>query len=134
MGEWEQEHPSWHLPELPPAHEWAPTARGGAASGAEERRVDTDGVAYTLAEFIEEYGGAKEWEAARRVVASGAGEAGEAPVLVWLRPGDMRLADNPALHAAATAKRLPRRGRCMLQPLPPQQPWPLPKIDFPLNF
>ena len=34
---------------------------------APERRIDTDGIAYTKAEYIEEYGGTVEWEAARRV-------------------------------------------------------------------
>ena len=34
-----------------------------AREAAEERRIDlTDGCAYTRAEFIEEYGGTREWE------------------------------------------------------------------------
>ena len=56
MGAWEEgEHPSWHLPPLPPP------AQG---------RAPTD-------------------------------DRASAVVLVWLRAGDMRLTDNPALHAAA---------------------------------
>ena len=38
-----------------------------ATDEAEERRVDTDGVAYTRTEFVEEYGGTAEWEAAWRL-------------------------------------------------------------------
>eukprot|EP00662_Eupelagonemidae_sp_cell21_P029832 gene29832-29960_t len=38
-----------------------------AAAGVEERRVDpTDGKAYTRAEFVAEYGGSTEWDAATR--------------------------------------------------------------------
>lgn len=33
---------------------------------AEERRYDTDGVLYTKAEFVGEYGGTREWEQAKR--------------------------------------------------------------------
>ena len=66
MGKWEVEHPSWLLPELPPAQQWAPTSGGGGGGSC---------------------GG------------------GAAPVLVWVRAGDLRLRDNPALVAAAASGR-----------------------------
>jgi len=42
-------------------------AGGGAAAGSrEERRFDLDGELYTRAEFVKEYLGAAEWDAAER--------------------------------------------------------------------
>ena len=39
---------------------------GAGAGAAEERRYDLDGELYTRAEFVEEYGGTREWDAAER--------------------------------------------------------------------
>eukprot|EP00964_Phaeocystis_antarctica_P009697 scaffold5287_cov52-Phaeocystis_antarctica.AAC.1 len=39
---------------------------GGAAASREERRFDLDGELYTRAEFVKEYLGAAEWDAAER--------------------------------------------------------------------
>ena len=41
-----------------------------APKQVEERRYDVDGALYTKAEFIEEYGGTSEWDAARPAVQS----------------------------------------------------------------
>jgi hypothetical protein len=49
-----------------PEKEAAEAPRGTARSSP-ERRLDTDGIAYTKAEFVEEYGGTWEWGAARRL-------------------------------------------------------------------
>ena len=52
-----------------------------AAAAAEERRIDAaDGLAYTKADFLAEYGGTREWEAARRAgPAAGAAPAKPPP-------------------------------------------------------
>ena len=39
---------------------------GGGAPEEEERRFDEDGELYTREQFVEEYGGTEEWDAARR--------------------------------------------------------------------
>ena len=79
MGAWEVEHPSWLLPELPPAQQWAPTSGGDGGGGGGGGHSTGGGAA--------------------------ARGARAAPVLVWLRAGDLRLRDNPALVAAAASGR-----------------------------
>jgi uncharacterized protein YbjT (DUF2867 family) len=51
------------------------------ASEAVERRVDvTDGKAYTRAEFIDEYGGTRQWDVAKPAPTAAAGGRGEAEI------------------------------------------------------
>ena len=85
MGKWEVEHPSWLLPELPPAQQWAPTSGGGGGGG----------------------GGGSGGGGGGGSCGGGAAARGAraAPVLVWVRAGDLRLRDNPALVAAAASGR-----------------------------
>ena len=53
-------------PPLLQPHSLLASAVGVMAPPAEERRYDYDGELYTKEEFILEYGGTKEWEAAER--------------------------------------------------------------------
>ena len=85
MGHEEVEHHSWLLSELPPAQQWAPTSGGGGSGG----------------------GGGGGGSGGGGSCGSGAAARGAraAPVLVWVRAGDLRLRDNPALVAAAESGR-----------------------------
>ena len=80
-----------------------------------ERRYDTDGVLYTMAEFVGYYGGTAEWEAARRQ---------QQPQLAQLAQ-EGQLQRPPPLQS--TSSRRPR-GACILsapsQPSPLQGTWP----------
>jgi len=64
----------WEAAKRQPATEPPPRDAAPAAPVAPaERRYDTDGGLYTKAEFIGEYGGTAEWEAARRQPAEARG-------------------------------------------------------------
>ena len=79
-SEWNQAkrqvvHPTGPATVLPHATKPAPSKKGSVASSPapkqrEERRYDVDGVLYTKAEFIEEYGGTSEWDQARPALQS----------------------------------------------------------------
>ena len=79
----------------------------------DERRYDTDGGLYTMAEFVGYYGGTAEWEAARRQ---------PQPQLAQLAQ-EGQLHRPPPLQSTSS-----RRGACILsapsQPSPLQGTWP----------
>lgn len=54
--------------------------KGKGGGGGEDKRKDTDGKFYTKSEFIEQYGGTKEWDAKAATSATGAGRKAGAPI------------------------------------------------------
>ena len=53
-----------------------PVSLAAAPAAPAERRYDTDDGLYTKAEFVGEYGGAAEWDAAKRQPATAAAAGG----------------------------------------------------------
>ena len=80
-------------------------ALSGTAGGRPERRLDTDGCAYTLEEFREEYGGDAEWERAKPLnePPQGPPGLGPPPGLYAPKVNVAALASSAAAAAAAAA-------------------------------
>ena len=91
-------------PPLLQPHSLLASAVGGMAPPAEERRYDYDGELYTKEEFILEYGGTKEWEAAERPPPVRPAEA-------WAPPEEPQVAAAAEAAAALSIQSKGKKGR-----------------------